>query len=330
MDVTLDLSRWRAAPRGVGYRRWSIVWTGLQLLLRLRFFKVLLGVAWSAGLAIAALGFTFSQSIASGGWLENLATKFGPRAEALYAALGGVVTMYPDVCVGTIFTLIFWLHSFLGLWLTLIALTAMIPRLITRDRASNALTIYLSRPLTTTDYLLGKLGTIVGVIVLVWTGPLLVGWLLSMLFATDRDFIVYSLAPLSRALLFNAIALVALAAISLGISAMARTSRATVGLWAGLWIVFGMMAAAPRTPEWIKRSSFTRDLSEIRQEVLRLDAALTEAGSKLPLLDQRFAENLTRAGTRAEAHDFNGALAALGIFVVGSSFVFFRKLRPDA
>ncbi len=329
METTLDLSRWRAAPRGVAYRRWTIVRTGLGLLFRTRFFKFLLSIAWSAGLVIAAMGFTFSQSLASGGWLETLATRFGPRTEAMYAALGGFVTLYPDICVGGIFTLIFWVHSFLGLWLTLFALTAMIPRLITRDRASNALTIYLSRPLTTFDYLLGKLGMIVGIILLVWTGPLLFGWLLSMLFATNRDFIVYSLMPLGRALLFNGIAVVALAGIALGVSAIARTARATVGIWAGLWLVFGMLATPPPAPTWIKRASFTHDLSEVRQHVLRVDAALTDAGANLPLLDQRFAQNLTRAGEKAQASDFKGSVFALGVLAALSSGVFFRKLKPE-
>ena len=153
------------------------------------------------------------------GWLEAFAAKFGPRAEAVVTAISGLVTLYPDICVRGVFTLLFWAHSFLGLWLSLLALTTLVPSLITRDRVSHALVVYLARPLTSVDYLLGKLGTIVGVLLLVWTGPLLLGWLLSMLFATDRDFVIYSFGPLVRALTFNGIALVALAAIALGVSA---------------------------------------------------------------------------------------------------------------
>ena len=329
METTLDLSRWRELPRGSAYRRWTIISTGLRLLLRTKFFKLLVAVAWIAGLLIAVLGFAFSQSVATGGWLETFATHLGPRAEALVSALGGFVVLYPDICVRGVFTLIFWIHSFLGLWLSLIALTVMVPRLITRDRASNALIVYLSRPLTTADYLLGKLGMITGVIVLVWTGPLLFGWLLSMAFATDRDFIVYSFAPLLRALLFNGIGLVSLATIALGVSALSRTSRNTVILWVGLWLIFGMVASPPQAPHWIRRGSFTQDLSEVRQRVLRLDSALADAGNKLPLLDQRFADSLTRAGEKAQADDFSGALAGLAGLVALSSFVFFRKLRPE-
>lgn len=329
MDNTLDLSRWREAPRGVAYRRWTIVATGLRQLLRLRFFKILLSAAWSAGLMIGVAGFAFSQSLATGGWLESLATKLGPRAEALFTVLTGLVALFPDIVVNSLFTLIFWAHSFLGLWLSLIALATLVPQLITRDRASNALIVYLSRPLTSTDYLLGKLGIIVGVILLVWTGPLVFGWLLSMLFATDRDFIVYSLSPLLRALAFNGIGIVALSAIALGVSALGRKPQITTGVWIGLWLVFGVMASPPRTPDWMKRTSFTHNLGEIRQETFRLDTALTDAATNLPLLDQRFVANLSAAGKKAEATDFKGALVALGAFVALSSVVFLRKIRPE-
>ena len=329
MEPTLDLSRWRGRPQGVGYRRWIIMSTGLRQLFALRLFRLLLSAAWSAGVAIAAIGFLFSQSVATGGWLESLAVNFGPRAEAMVAVLGAFVVMFPDICIGGLFTLVFWGHSFIGLWLSLIVLTVMVPRLITRDRATNALTVYLARPLTSADYLLGKLGTIAGVLVLMWTGPLLVGWLLSMAFAADTDFLVYSLSPLLRALAFNGIALVTLAAIALGVSAASRIPGYTTLLWVALVVLLGTVAAPPRAPDWIKRASFTRNLNEVRQDVFRLDAALSEAGESLPLLDRRFAENLTKAGQRVQATDAGGALAGLAVFVALSSIVFLRRLRAE-
>lgn len=329
MDASLDLSRWRDQPRGVGYRRWTIASSGLRQLVRLRFFKILLAVAWVAGGLIALLGFAFAQSIADGGWLETLATNIGPRVQAVVSALGAFVLLYPDICIGGFYTLIFWLHSFVGLWLALIGLTALLPRLITRDRATNALTVYLSRPLTSADYLLGKLGTIVGVLVLVWTGPLVFGWLLGLALAPGLDFITYSIEPLLDALLFNAIALVALAAITLGVSAVSRTSRNTLVMWIGLWIVLGFLTVNPRSPQWLQRASFTHNLTEVRSGILRPDQALITAGEDLPLTNRQFAESLTRAGGRAQASDFHGALAALGGFVALSSFVFLRRLRPE-
>jgi hypothetical protein len=113
------------------------------------------------------------------------------------------------------------------------------------------------------------------------------------------------------------------------VSALSRTSRATVAIWMGLWLVIGSIAAPPNAPAWLKRASFSHDLDQVRQQVFRVDTALTDAATKLPLLNQRFADNLNRAGEKAQASDFVGALAGLGILVGLSSFVFFRKLRPE-
>jgi ABC-2 type transport system permease protein len=329
METALDLSRWREAPRGLSYRRGAMIWAGMRGLLVTRFFRILLVVAWVGGALIAALGFLFSQLVTPDGWLATYAVHFGPRFQAVSSVITAFVAMYPDIVVRGIFTTIFWFHSYLGLNLSLITLTVMVPSLITRDRASNALTVYLSRPLTSTDYLLGKLGIIVGLLALVWTGPLLFGWLLSMLFAPDRDFIIYSFTPLLRALFFNGVSLVVLAAIALGVSAIGRTARMTVTLWIGLWLFFGFIAAPPNMPSWLRRTSFSHDLGEIRQEVFKLDDVLGDAAAQLPLLDPQTTAKFSRASTKMQATDFNGAMVGLGIFCVAASFVFFRKLRPE-
>jgi ABC-type multidrug transport system fused ATPase/permease subunit len=166
------------------------------------------------------------------------------------------------------------------------------------------------------------------VLLAVWTGPLLCGWLLSMLFATDRDFIVYSFSPLLRALLFNGIGLVSLAAIALGVSSLGRQSRTTVSIWIGLWIVLGAIASPPVTSNWIRRASFTHDLSEVRQAVFRVDSAFADAAEKLPLIDPKIVQNLKLAGKNAEATDTTGSLAGLGVLIVISSFVFLPQTPP--
>ncbi len=329
METALDLSRCREPLRGVLYRRWVIASTGLRQLFRGRFFVILLIVAWTASLAMAAGGFVFSQTVISGGWLEEGAKSLGPRAEAMASAVGALVLLYPDICVRGLFTWMFWMQSYVGLVLCLIALTVLVPRLVARDRAGNALIIYLSRPLTSLDYLLGKLGTVAGLLVLLWTGPLLLGWLLSMLFAPNSDFFVYSLEPLLRALLFNGICLVVLAAVALGVSALNRSSRNTILLWIFLWVIVGSLAKPPNAPEWLKRASFTYNLQETRKSVLRVDAVFADAAAKLPLLDVDVVRKLNEGSREAAAKSLPATLRALALFVVLSSVVFLRKLRPE-
>jgi ABC-2 type transport system permease protein len=329
METTLDLSRWREAPRGVGYRRWSIITTGLRQLSATRFFRVLIYVAWTAGVAVAALGFAFSQSIATGGWLEAIAHNISPRAEALVVALGGLVALYPDVCVTTAYTFIFWLHSYVGLTIALLALTVMVTQLVTRDRASNALTIYLSRPLTSGDYLLGKLGIIVGMILLVWTGPLILGWLVSMLLSSDRDMIVYSFAPFLRALAFNGIALAVLAPLTLGISALSRSAPGTMAMWLGLWIAAWVLSNFPNASPWLRSASFMHDLGEVRRSVLQLDSALSNAATELPILSEEFAQNVERKAQSLKAMNIKTAATGLAVLVILSSAVCLRRIRPE-
>jgi ABC-2 type transport system permease protein len=329
MDASLDLSRWRQRPRGVGYRRWVIVSTGLRRLNRMWFFRALLFISWSVGLILAATGFLFSQSVAVGGGLDSFLGSFGPRGAAIASTMRALVLLYPDVVVNSLFTLIFWLQANVALLVSLFALTAMIPSLVTRDRVSNALTVYLSRPLTSADYLLGKLGTIAGVLLLVWTGPLLFTWLASILFASDRDFVLYSFGPLVRALLFNGIALIALSAIAMGVSALTRSARTTIVVWLGLWLVAGFIANVPRMPLWMQHASFSHDLREVRGEVIQIDRALSEAGEELPLTNQRLAESLRRGGERTAPTGLGGSIVGLAALTGLASLSLLRRLKPE-
>jgi ABC-2 type transport system permease protein len=162
-----------------------------------------------------------------------------------------------------------------------------------------------------------------------WTGPLIFGWVLSVAFAPDRDFVIYSFSPLLRALMFHGVALVTLAAIALGVSAASRTSRSTTILWIGLWLILGAVAQPTNAPDWLRRSSFMHNLGEVRQGILRLDTALIEAGEGIPMLNKDFAQNLTRLGKDSQVDGLNGAIGGLAVFVVLSSVVFLRKLRPE-
>lgn len=329
MDATLDLSRWREAPLGVMHRRWAIVSAGLRQLLRTRFFRIMLFLAWGAGLAMTVSGFLFTQSIATGGWLESFASEQGPRAQAIVSAFTAIVLVYPDIVIGGMFSLLFWLHSYAGLMLSLITLSTIVPNLVTRDRACNALSIYLSRPLTSLDYLLGKLGIIVGVLVLLWTGPLVASWLLSMAFAPESDFITYSLEPLGRALLFNAVSLVTLAAVALGVSSITRSTKATIFLWIGVWPLAFAIANFPTTPAWLSAVSFHFDLNQLRGSIFQMERILTDAADSLPLVERGINDGLRQMAENVQVDNLVTTLGGLAALVAASLFVLFRRLRPE-
>lgn len=329
METRLDLRRWEGKPGGVNYRRWVIVSTGLRQLLRMRIFQILLLLAWIAGILVAGAGFVFTQSLSSGGWLESWAAQLGPRPQAIVAAFCSMVLLYPDICIHGLFSVLFWWQSIVGLGLSLVALSIIIPRLIARDRAGNALTLYLSRPLTSLDYLLGKLGIIIGILLLLWTGPLLFGWLLSMVFASGTDFLTYSFTPLLRACLFNLISLVTLAAVALAVSSLGKTARTVMPLWMCVWLLAGMVAAIPSAPAVLRAASFSRNLDAVRQEIFKLDEILIKAGETLPLSNRNFGNTLVRIGHETSRNHLPGAHAGLFVLITASSFVFARRLRPE-
>jgi len=329
METTLDLRRWQEKPAGVAYRRWVIVSTGLRQLMRIRFFQILLFLAWTAGLLMAAAGFVFTQSLASGGWLESFAASLGPRPQAIVSAFCSMVLLYPDICIHGLFSSIFWWHSFVGLGLSLVGLSVVIPRLIARDRASNALTIYLSRPLTSLDYLLGKLGIIVGTLLFLWTGPLIFGWLLSMAFAPNSDFFVYSLTALFRAGLFNFISLIVLASVALCVSSLGKTTLSVMMIWIGIWMIGGTIASIPTTPSVVRAASFSHDLYEVRKDLFKLDEILVKAADILPLTDRSLSNNMRRISQYESSSKTSSPYIGLVAIVIVSSLVFSRRLRPE-
>jgi hypothetical protein len=329
VDSALDFTRWGGQPLGVNYRRWVITSNGLRQLFRMKFFRAMLIIAWFSGLLIAATGFVFSQTIAAGGWLETNAAEWGPRALAIVRGITALVLVYPDIVVQGVFTLIFWLHSYVGLFLSLIALTTIVPSLVAQDLRGNALTMYLSRPLTAFDYRIGKLGVVVGVLLAFWTGPLVFGWLLSLLVAPDRLFIVHSLAPMAHALIFNLVALVVLASLAFGVSSLSKSTHVTMLVWIGLWILAGSLARIPHAPGWLRHASFQYNLGQVQRELFAPGEALRRAADELPLLDRNATRFLSGASENVAPAHVPGAWIGLGVLSVAGASVFLRRLRPE-
>jgi ABC-2 type transport system permease protein len=327
--ASLDYNRWDGPRAGVMARRWTIASMGLRQLLRGKFFRVLLGLGCGAGLIVALAGFVFSQTLAEDGWLAELAQKSGPRAEAVMQAVSAMLLLYPDLLVTGAYKVVFWAQAQLGLLLSLVAMTLLVPQLITRDRASQALTIYLARPLTPRDYLMGKLGTIVGVLLLLWTAPLVVGWMISMALVPDMVFFNYSLEAMGAALLFNLIAMAVIGAVAFGVSALAKTAAVARISWIGLWIVMGIIAETKSLPSWVGHLSFSHDLKLVSDEVFSLGDTLTEAGEILPMLNPKLANEIGQAAHHVGTDEMSGVIIGLIILVGGSLTLLWGRIKPE-
>lgn len=326
---SLDFNRWDGPRAGVMARRWTIASMGLRQLMQGKLFRILIGLGCVAGLLVAVAGFVFSQTLAENGWLTELARKGGPRVEAVMSAVSALLLLYPDMLVTGAYKVVFWAQAQLGLLLSLVAMTLLVPQLITRDRASQALTIYLARPLTPRDYLLGKLGTIVGVLLLLWTAPLVVGWVISMALVPDMVFFNYSLEAMGAALVFNLIAMVVIGAVAFGVSALAKTAAVARISWIGLWIVMGIIAKTKALPSWVGHLSFSYDLKMVSDEVFALGDTLTEAAGILPMLNPQMAKEIGQAATQVGTDELGGVIVGLVILVGASLTVLWGRIKPE-
>jgi ABC-2 type transport system permease protein len=327
---SIDYDRWSGERLGVWSRSWVITTAGLRQLMGYKFFKILLFIGWTGGMAVAAAGFLFAQTMAEGGWLADMAVKAGPRAEAVMQAITALLLVFPDLLVTTAFKGIFWGHSELGLVLNLAAMALLVPQLITRDRASHALTIYLARPITARDYLVGKLGVIVGVLLLLWTGPLVFGWLLAMVLSPNSLFFSYSLDALGVALLFNLIAMVVIAGMALGVSALAKTAARARLAWIGLWIVLSAVAAHAKVlPGWIRHLSFVSDLRIVRDEVFGMQDAMMDAADIVPMINPRLAEQITEVAVRLDTSEITGVAVMLTLMVGAALWMVRGRIKPE-
>jgi ABC-2 type transport system permease protein len=326
---SLDFNRWDGPRSGVMARRWAITSMGLRQLLQGKFFKALLGLGIMAGLVVAVAGFVFSQTLAEDGWLATLAAKGGPRMEAVMQAVSAMLLLYPDLLVTGAYKVVFWAQAQLGLLLSLVAMTLLVPQLITRDRGSQALTIYLARPLTSRDYLLGKFGIIIGVLLMLWTLPLVVGWIVSMALVPDMVFFNYSLEAMGAALLFNMVAMVVVGSVAFGVSALAKTAASARLWWIGLWIVMGIVAKTGALPSWVGHASFSYDLKLLSDEIFALGDTLAEAAEILPMLSTNLAREVGQFGEGKGTNELTGVITGL-VILVGASLTFlWGRIKPE-
>jgi ABC-2 type transport system permease protein len=125
--------------------------------------------------------------------------------------------------------------------------------LIANDLRTGAILVYLSRPLTRRDYVLGKLGVTLGLNLAVTLVPGLLLYVIALGLVPDQ-FLKWSLAWIPPAVVAYALLIsLAVSLLTLAVSALSRTARvaglALAGLVIGLEIVRGVLGAMTDRPE---------------------------------------------------------------------------------
>lgn len=149
--------------------------------------------------------------------------------------------------------------------------------LIANDRRANALQIYLARPLTRFEYILGKFAVLMSLLLLVTWVPALLLVLVQILFSGSLEFFLQHLILVPAITVLSLVQGTAIAAAMLALSSLSRSSRYVGVLYAGLIFfsqaIYGVLLALTRDSRlaWV---ALPLDLAQVGDAIFLLPLRL--------------------------------------------------------
>lgn len=146
--------------------------------------------------------------------------------------------------------------------------------LIANDRRANALQIYLSKPLTRAEYICGKFGVLLVLLLCVTWVPAVLLLVIQIMFTGSFRFVLSNLFLLPAITLYSLIQVTSVGAAMLALSSLSKSSRYVGVLYAGLIFfsqaVYGIVRGMTHdsTLAWL---SVPLDLQQIGDAVFRLE-----------------------------------------------------------
>lgn len=248
----------------VGYRGWHgrpqpggaagvIATTGIRLAWKSRWLRRVILLAWSPAFIFAGGFFAFEQAIDEGaigaarhvsGRLEG----FGMLGSMLAESLGGRLDD-PEQARRTIWSrllLAFMRAPQAVLLAVVVGLVA--PRLIAGDLRAKAWLVYFTRPVSRTDYILGKVGVLTAIVSLVTFLPAVVLWLIGVLVSPSVWVAIATWDLPLRILAAAAAVTVPTVLLALAYSSLTAETRiaafAWFATWVACWITHGALTSA--------------------------------------------------------------------------------------
>jgi ABC-2 type transport system permease protein len=145
--------------------------------------------------------------------------------------------------------------------------------LIANDRRANALQIYLSKPLTRAEYILGKLAILMFFLLLVTWVPAIVLLIVQISFAGNFTFLKNNLYLFPAITVFSFIMVTMVAAAMLALSSLSKSSRYVAILYSAVIFftqaIYGVLSVVTRSTQlsWI---SFPANLAQVGDMIFRL------------------------------------------------------------
>jgi len=153
--------------------------------------------------------------------------------------------------------------------------------LVANDRRANALQIYLSKPLTRTEYVFGKLAILMAFLMLVTWVPAIVLLIVQLMFAGNFTFLQTNLYLFPAITVYSFVEVITIAAAMLALSSLSKSARFvgilytglfffTTALWGVLTLALGAFHTKPGQGRpgvsWI---SLSADLTQVGNAIFR-------------------------------------------------------------
>ena len=214
---------------------------------------------------------------------------------------------------------------------SIFALGPIIPLLITRDLACNAIVIYSSKAVTRGDYLLGKFATAFGFLTLTWLGPVCAAWFLGNLLAPDWTFFWHARLALENILIFGLSSMAVLSLLALGVSAVSANEKTTTAFWFMWWIMGGVIAPiAQHTRPWLSHLGFGFNINQIALHTFRVGDNIKSAADSIPILGTMLQQSTRPAALAAfNTPNLAGTCLALLVMLSLAVWVVRQRVKPE-
>ena len=228
----LGYREWRGERTPV-LQRWFVIWeTGVRLAWRSMWVRRMAFATWIPAFITAVVFFVYEQSLDEVEIRDDLA-----QAPFLPEQFREMLRLSQDTRHAVWTFLLYRLYRYTQGPLMVLLVGIIAPGLISRDLRSRAYLLYFSRPITVTEYLLGKLMTLWTYLALTITLPSMalyaLGVLLSPTWTVAWDTIDLPLRLLASSLVL----MIVTSTIALCFSSMTTESRYAGFAWFAMWLL---------------------------------------------------------------------------------------------
>ncbi len=324
------------AVHDLGYQRWNgslgtrtlrwlpMVRYHVQLALKRKLVWLILLVAMLPALMFSAVIYFSSDSVREGSRLDDVAAmgmavgavENGPVDIVLRQVLGpgqedrsqmplSTADKYRLVTSHGLFLFLLWPQTFI----VMLVASAIGANLIAQDIRSNALEIYLTKPITPLDYVLGKVSVVALFIMLTTFVPAMI--VFSVAAASWQGFLDVTWPVIPRLFAACGLAAIVNSVVILGLSSLAKSGRyATV-----IWFAMGFITSASATFLTLFTERESWGFISYRNNFLYLIARIMDV-------------DLSRFSSVAQPEaSVLPSIVILGLFVVVSGLIMRRTIR---